>query len=277
LRKRRPSTLSAIDVPDHYPDHRMTKKKKPKKLLVSGPETGLPPTVSLRGQMRAVLRTAVDKTPGVSLLVKWHDNIASIQREERLAEWLEYVRGEHTAEEFQKKIDDGLRGPHGNYVRDAVLESTRAATDALDDAAIPAIARLTSRYLHSKTPDLWTYRHLLAFLRSLDGEMLDALRVAIVRLDELIRADVLQGLVSTEFHFENADDLDALVWQVFIPPRRDRTPAQLSAMNHLGRGPVVQRLATALTGSSVGLFNGDSRGQAPLFSTESIEILLAIL
>lgn len=250
--------------------------KKPKKLLRGGPETATLPAVSLRGGLRAGLRTALDKLPYLGPMTKWLDNLAAVQHEERLALWLEYVRGDHSGEEFKAKIEDGLRGPHAEYVRDAVLESTRAATEALDDAAIPAIGRLTSQYLHTKTPDLWTYRDLLALLRSLDREMLDALRAALSRLDSLMRAEVVPDAVPTEFDVD-PDHFDTIIWRVSIAPSRDRLPSERNAISELGRGPVAERLVTALCGSSAGLFAGRSRVNPPHLSREIVKILLSVL
>lgn len=211
-------------------------------------------------------------------LTKWHDSIAAVQREERLALWLEYVRGGQTGEEFKAKIEDGLRGPHAEYVREAVLESTRAATDALDDAAIPPIARLTSLYLHSKKPDLWTYRDVLTLLRSLDREMLDALRLALAKLKVLIRDEVVPEAPKTEFEIDEITDEDVtIIWRAPIAPSRDRTPSERNALSELGRGPAVQRLVMALSGSSAGLFTGDTRVSPPHFTKEMVDLLLSVL
>jgi hypothetical protein len=48
-------------------------------------------------------------------------------------------------------------------------------------------------------------------------------------------------------------------------------------MSELGRGPAVQRLVKGLSGSSAGLFSGDTRVSAPHFTKEMVDLLLSVL
>jgi hypothetical protein len=175
-------------------------------------------------------------------------------------------------EDFADQLAAALNGPEANLVREVVFASVRASVEAIDDAAVPCIARLTAHRLRTQSPDRWTFPNMLELLRGLDAEMVRCLRDVTRILSSVEFGELLGGggVVGTNFH---QDQTAAFIWRVTLTMQgRD------SVVEHreieLARGDVANRVARALNGSSRGLFL--DRGPAivpPGFTQDVIRFL----
>jgi hypothetical protein len=122
------------------------------------------------------LRTAIAKTPVIGVIAKFAEEVEAERQRQRKAEWATELAGNEDEESFASRLEAGLAGPEGTLVRAAVLESARASSEALADAAVPCIARLTNRYLTSDAIELRLYRVALEMLRTIQDDELEALK-----------------------------------------------------------------------------------------------------
>jgi hypothetical protein len=186
----------------------------------------------------------------------------------RLQCWCYEIANGEDPEQLSERIAGALAGEEGDIVRAAVLESARAAIDAVDTAVIPSIGRLTNRFLTTKTPELRVFRNVIAMLKGLDGETLGLLQGIVLRLNQID----IQGDITTSFLFDKGPEFNCWNWYVVvrnIGPTPETVP--------LATGDAAYRLATALLGESHSPFGTEAELPAPRFSVEMRELLAAIL
>jgi len=213
----------------------------------------LEPTVSLVGGLKASGRTLLAKTPILGTIVHWAESLESQRRTERLGVWAEYIRGEDDEEGFAKKLQAGFESTDAEHVRAAILESTRAAVDALDPIIVPAIAKLTNRFLTKKTPEHRTYRDLLSLLRSLDGDEYRAL-ASVMSIIAKASQDLGGALIDTTCTSLTLHPECEWVWRVSVADHGPRKGTPYVA--ELLRGELAFRVVGALLRAPGQLFNG---------------------
>lgn len=169
--------------------------------------------VSIRGAGCALIQTLTSKAPVVGYLTTFALNADATRKAERLDLWAQYIHVGVDEQDFTDQLATALQGPDAEIVREAVFDSVRAATDAVADAAVPCIARLTAVRLNKGTPDRWVHRDILKLLRGLDAEMIACLRGAIHVLRDIDLAHVFGGggSITTSFH---QDAQDSFIWRV---------------------------------------------------------------
>ncbi len=183
----------------------------------------------------------VDTIPTVGSVVKALRNAARDSAEGRQAAWTAWVVGsEHPETEaaFARQLEESLNGTDGAVVRNAVLESARAAVDAIDESVVPSIGLLTRRFLRTRTPDLRTYRAAMAMIRSLDREEFQGMRAAVHILRTIdapiLRTKIKRGVPSSV----EAHD-DCWIWYC-VDGHSD------GAFIELLRGDVAPRVVSAI-------------------------------
>lgn len=251
-----------------------TKPKAPEPPKALAKTHGPRPKVDGPSVIRATGKALVSAIPFVGRVLAAISDAEQRTKTRRLEQWAAYLQHEDEDDAaFAARVIEALHGDEGDHVRAAVLESAKAANEALDDAVVPSIARLTSRYLTTKTPDLWTYRDLLGLLRSLDAEMFAVLKAAVDALAAFSEGDD----VSTRL--DSAPGDDAYVWIATrtVFGKHPSEPQLENRTCELVRGQIAYRLVLALSGSATGLFSGASRLNYPHFTPLVIATLHAVL
>ena len=227
---------------------------------------GSGPDADATSILKAGVRELVAKTPLLGSIVKVLAEAETATRERRQAEWCRAIVGDTDEATFAERLKSALNGDEGDVVRAAILESARTAVEAVDEAIIPTIGKLTRRYCETKTPDLQTYRELLSVLRALDHEMLDGLRVAILEVER-----ISGGLaVSTTLTSEEGEPY---VWTATSGednPEQRRTATLL-------KGEVAKCLVMTLGGTTSGPFSGFPPWSPPQFTVDLIKTLSDVL
>lgn len=157
------------------------------------------PRVDLISLGRAAGKTAVGLIPGVGKLVDALRDAEARTRTKRLKTWSAYVEGGEDADSaFVDRIAEVLQGDEADGVRSAIMESAKAANDAVIDDVVPSIGILTRRFLAEGVPQRRLYRSVLEFLRRLDEEEFDGIRRAMNHLAAIPNVDPFRTDVTRE-------------------------------------------------------------------------------
>ncbi|HEY1547222.1 MAG TPA: hypothetical protein VGG28_05355 [Kofleriaceae bacterium] len=226
-----------------------------------------PPKTEAKPLARAAVREVLAKTPVLGSVLKVIREAEEDTRKARQERWLaELASGAHDPQQFSERLANALAGDEGDAVRAAILESARAALDAVDEAAIPCIGRLTRRFLTTRTPAPRVFRNLMAMFKMVESETLDTLRSVVTRLRERVTTDD----IPTNFLFDIGAEFRCWNWYAVV----NGAPGTIT----LATGDAAYDAVVALLGTTSNPFSkkqGDFEG--PLFTAEMRELLEAIL
>lgn len=154
-------------------------------------------------------------------------NVCEVLRRRRIEKWWEYVsQGNSSTEDDEKfvaRLNNGLLNDDESVVL-GIVGGARAATDAVDPAAIVSIARLTKMYFSGEIA-LWVYRAALEVLSSLTAAELGALRdltTSLVKMEKFSRD--LPRLMAQPFIDEEFSDVSWETSELEDPPLDDDNP-----------------------------------------------------
>ena len=219
-----------------------------------------PIDTDLPSLIRASGKVLSSKIPVVGALLQILNEAELRTRGARQEQWAAALSAGQDGD-FASKLNGALKGEHSDVVRAAVLESARAAVEATDEAVIPAIGRLTHRWLTTKTPDLRTYRDLLTLLRGIDGEVFAAMAAVF----QTIAAHVQGRGVQTAFLFDKAPEINT--WNWYIVKQAPTGPQAVTLLT----GDMAHRVVAALTGP-VPVFAMPFMLPPPFFQTAMIDV-----
>lgn len=232
-------------------------------------------------------RAVLGDVPVVKTLMNAIERSDRLFAQRRHDEWLRWLLSNEDNEAFAEHIAKELEGAESSRCRATVVESARSARDAVADGAIPVIALLTRMHLKEQRPEARTFRELLALFRTMDGEEIEGLRVALP--------------VLRRFELDNAEDgerkgwsLDVAVGTMCSPSSegwvwqathvlQQRTGPHTAGITvnvrpvELLRGDVAFRIASAILGKPLGAFGEPTMTTGPAFPHGMIELLAELL
>ncbi len=112
-----------------------------------------------------------------------------LSADRRRQTWWRYVVENKTDEEFERTLEYELNEEHG----DVILEGLRAAISTVDNAALPALGRLTRMYLRTSTGKRDRFfRCCTRMLCDIDGEEIEQIRKIVVWSLNVVARDEFQ-------------------------------------------------------------------------------------
>jgi hypothetical protein len=160
-----------------------TKPKPPEPPKALAKTHGPRPRVDGPSVARATGKALVDAIPVFGKLVGAVADAETRTRVRRLKTWSAYIQGgDDDDSTFVAQLTQALQGDEADQVRSAILESAKAAHEAVNEDVLPSIGRLTRRFLIERVPHRRLYRSVLELLQRLDAEEFRGLRHAMNHL-----------------------------------------------------------------------------------------------